>query len=240
MMDVIRLQELHYRWPGQTRDTLAIRELQVRQGEHLFIRGASGSGKTTLLNLLAGILVPASGKLTLLGKDLHGMGSSVRDRFRADHMGVIFQQFNLLPYLSVQENVQLPCHFSALRKQRAGDMQASTGRLLDHLGLDAGLRSRPVTELSVGQQQRVAVARALIGNPELIIADEPTSALDSDTRDGFLDLLFQEAEAQGSTIVFVSHDPHIASHFPQTVDLREVNGLPPHPSPTPRGRGNTP
>jgi putative ABC transport system ATP-binding protein len=223
MMDVIGLQELHYRWPGQAHDTLAITELHVRQGEHLFIRGASGSGKTTLLNLLAGILLPASGTLNILGQPVHTLGSSARDRFRADHMGVIFQQFNLLPYLSVLENVQLPCHFSARRKQRAGDMQATARRLLDHLGLDAGLCSRPVTELSVGQQQRVAVARALIGNPEIMIADEPTSALDMDTRDGFLDLLFQEAEAQGSTIVFVSHDPHIASHFPRVVDLREVN-----------------
>jgi putative ABC transport system ATP-binding protein len=222
-MNVIDLQNLHYRWKGQTRDTLAIASLQVRQGEHLFIRGASGSGKTTLLNLLAGILVPASGSLSILGQALHGMDNSARDRFRADHMGVIFQQFNLLPYLSVRENVQLPCHFSHRRKQQAGDMQATTNRLLEHLGLDAKLWERPVTDLSVGQQQRVAVARALIGSPELIIADEPTSALDTDTRDGFLDLLFNEAQAQGSTILFVSHDPHIASHFPCVVDLQELN-----------------
>ncbi|EIJ33613.1 ABC transporter ATP-binding protein [Thiothrix nivea] len=232
-MNVIQLRDLCYRWPGQTRDTLAIAELQVPQGEHLFIRGASGSGKTTLLNLLAGILIPASGSLAILGKDMGNMNGSARDRFRADHMGVIFQQFNLLPYLSVLENVQLPCHFSARRKQQAGDMQASANRLLDHLGLEEGLRHRSVTDLSVGQQQRVAVARALIGSPELLIADEPTSALDTDTRNGFLDLLFQEAEAQGSTIIFVSHDPHIASHFPRVVDLTEINT--PHPSPLPQG-----
>jgi putative ABC transport system ATP-binding protein len=222
-MNVIELQNLHYRWKGQSHDTLAIAELQVQQGEHLFIRGASGSGKTTLLNLLAGILVPASGSLSILGQALHSMDNSARDRFRADHMGVIFQQFNLLPYLSVRENVQLPCHFSHRRKQQAGDMQSTTNRLLEHLGLDAKLWERPVTDLSVGQQQRVAVARALIGSPELIIADEPTSALDTDTRDGFLDLLFKEAAAQGSTIVFVSHDPHITSHFPRVVDLADVN-----------------
>lgn len=222
-MEVIALQQLHYRWQGHTHDTLAINALQVRQGEHLFLRGASGSGKTTFLNVLAGILRPHSGNLVVLGQALQQLGNAARDRFRADHMGVIFQQFNLLPYLSVQENVQLPCHFSARRQQRAGDMQATTQRLLDHLGLDRVLWGRPVTGLSVGQQQRVAVARALIGSPELIIADEPTSALDTDTRDGFLDLLFQEASAQGSTIVFVSHDPHIAGHFPRVVDLAEVN-----------------
>lgn len=222
-MSVIELRSLHYRWRGQQHDTLAIAELDVRKGEHLFIRGASGSGKTTLLNLLAGILVPASGRLSILGQDMQAMNNSSRDRFRADHMGVIFQQFNLLPYLPVVENVQLPCHFSARRKQQAGDMRETANRLLDHLGLDDAMRRRSVTGLSVGQQQRVAVARALIGSPELIIADEPTSALDADTRDGFLKLLFQEAEAQGSTIVFVSHDPYIASHFPRVVDLKEIN-----------------
>ena len=226
-MNVIELHNLHYRWKGQTHDTLAIAELHVAAGEHLFIRGASGSGKTTFLNLLAGILHPASGSLNILGHALQSMNHSARDRFRADHMGVIFQQFNLLPYLSVRENVQLPCHFSTRRKQQAGDMQATTNRLLEHLGLDSKLWERPVTDLSVGQQQRVAVARALIGSPELLIADEPTSALDTDTRDGFLDLLFKEAAAQGSTIVFVSHDPHIASHFPRVVDLAEVNRPPP-------------
>jgi len=222
-MNVIELQNLHFRWRGQARDTLAIAELRVAQGEHLFIRGASGSGKTTLLNLLAGILVPDSGSLGVLGQGLTGLGSSARDRFRADHMGIIFQQFNLLPYLSVLENVLLPCHFSARRKAQAGDMRETAQRLLEHLGLDQASWQRPVTELSVGQQQRVAVARALIGKPELIIADEPTSALDTDTRDGFLGLLFAEAQAQGSTIVFVSHDPHIASHFHQVVDLQELN-----------------
>ena len=223
-MNVIELNNLRYRWQGQSQDTLAIAELQVAQGKHLFIRGASGSGKTTLLNLLAGILKPASGSLTLLGQALHNMNPAARDRFRADHMGVIFQQFNLLPYLSVRENVQLPCHFSARRKQRAGDVQGATERLLEHLGLDRSLWQRAVTELSVGQQQRVAVARALIGSPEILIADEPTSALDTDTRDGFLELLFREAQVQGSTIIFVSHDPHIASHFPRVVDLSSVNG----------------
>lgn len=222
-MSVIELHNLRYRWQGQSQDTLAIAELQVAQGEHLFIRGASGSGKTTLLNLLAGILKPASGSLILLGQALHNMNPAARDRFRADHMGVIFQQFNLLPYLSVRENVQLPCHFSARRKQRAGDVQGATERLLEHLGLDRSLWQRAVTELSVGQQQRVAVARALIGSPEILIADEPTSALDTDTRDGFLELLFREAQVQGSTIIFVSHDPHIASHFPRVVDLSSVN-----------------
>ena len=222
-MNIIELQDLQFRWRGQTRDTLNISVMRVRQGEHLFIRGASGSGKTTLLNLLAGILRPNNGRVAILGQVLEGKRSSARDRFRVDHMGIIFQQFNLLPYLSVVENVLLPCRFSSRRKQRAGDIKTTAYRLLEHLGLEHELFQRTVTDLSMGQQQRVAVARALIGSPELIIADEPTSALDTDARDGFLDLLFQEAEALGSTIIFVSHDPHIASHFPRTVDMQEVN-----------------
>ncbi len=222
-MNIIELQDLHFRWRGQSHDTLGIAELRVPQGEHLFIRGESGSGKTTLLNLIAGILKPNSGQLALLGQAVEGLGGSARDRFRADHLGIIFQQFNLLSYLSVVENVLLPCRFSLRRKQRAGNVRDTAGRLLDHLGLQADLFQRAVTDLSMGQQQRVAVARALMGSPELIIADEPTSALDTNTRDGFLDLLFQEAEALGSTIIFVSHDPHIADHFSRVVDLQEIN-----------------
>jgi len=119
--------------------------------------------------------------------------------------------------------VSLPCHFSNLRKDRAGDIKATASRLLEHLKLDKAFQQRPVTELSVGQQQRVAVARALIGKPEIIIADEPTSALDTNTRNDFLSLLFDEAEAQGSTILFVSHDPYIAERFPRVIELEEVN-----------------
>lgn len=222
-MNVIELRQLTYRWQGQTANTLDIPELSVRQGEHAFLRGESGSGKTTLLNLLAGILTLKQGELNLLEQPLHAMKATARDRFRANHMGVIFQQFNLLPYLSTLENVVLPCEFSTRRKQRAGDARVTAQQLLEHLKLDAALQAKPVTELSVGQQQRVAVARALIGQPEIILADEPTSALDTNTRDAFLKLLFDQADAQNSTVVFVSHDPYIAEHFPRVIELAEVN-----------------
>ena len=222
-MNVINLKGLTYRWKGQRKNTLEIAELSVSKGEHVFLRGESGSGKTTLLNLLAGIITPTQGELHLLEQPVHQMKPSQRDRFRADHMGVIFQQFNLLPYLSTLENVTLPCHFSALRKERAGNPNEQSVALLEHLKLDSELRSKPVTELSVGQQQRVAVARALIGQPEIILADEPTSALDTRTRDAFLKLLFDKADAQNGTVVFVSHDPYIAESFPRVIELSEVN-----------------
>jgi putative ABC transport system ATP-binding protein len=220
---IIHLQDVRFRWPEQDNDLLCIPELVVKQGEHLFIQGPSGSGKTTLLNLLTGINQPNSGSVKVLGAPLERLSHSRRDQFRADHLGVIFQQFNLLPYLSLLENVQLPCGFSPRKKENAGDIKATALRLLAHLNIPDSLLSQPVSKLSVGQQQRTAVARALIGSPEIVIADEPTSALDSDNRDRFLELLFRETEAQGSTLIFVSHDQYIAQQFLHVVDLTQIN-----------------
>ena len=197
---VVSIEELRFRWPGQQADTVAIDELRLEAGEHLFVRGSSGSGKTTLLNLLCGIHTPTSGEIRLLGKDLASLAPSRRDQFRADHIGVVFQQFNLLPYLTVLENVTLSCSFSSRKKQRAGEdvtVKESARQLLGDLNLTADLHGASVNKLSVGQQQRVAVARALIGGPEILIADEPTSALDADNRDRFMELLFRETEARG-------------------------------------------
>lgn len=220
---IIHLQDVHFRWPDQAADLLHIPELIVYKGENLFIQGPSGSGKTTLLNLLTGINVPNSGSVKVLGTALERLRSTQRDQFRADHLGVIFQQFNLLPYLSLLENVQLPCGFSRRKRAAAGDVDKTALRLLAHLSLSESLLRKPVAQLSVGQQQRTAVARALIGNPEIIIADEPTSALDSGNRDRFMELLFQETAEQGSTLIFVSHDTHIAQQFEHVIDLNEIN-----------------
>ncbi len=220
--EVISLRDVRFRWPGQQSDTVAIDELRLETGQHLFVRGASGSGKTTLLNLLCGIHKPSSGTVSLLGTDLATLSASRRDQFRADHIGVVFQQFNLLPYLTTLENVTLACSFSNRKKGRAAkaaDLKESARELLSALNLTPELHRAPVSKLSVGQQQRVAVARALIGGPEILIADEPTSALDADNRDRFMELLFQESEARGCTLVFVSHDPQIADHFERSIEL---------------------
>ncbi len=214
----IKLDHVVFSYPGQA-PVLNIDHLHVEEGERLFIRGPSGSGKSTLLNLLSGITTPTSGDVSLLGTRLSSLSGRKRDRFRADHLGVIFQQFNLVPYLSLQENVMLPCWFSEKRKQQAHNSKYCAETLLHQLGVPASLQRKPVTELSVGQQQRVAVARALIGHPEIIIADEPTSALDTDSRDDFLDLLLPLVEQQGSTLVFVSHDQSLASHFHRSYDI---------------------
>lgn len=219
---VVSLDRVRFRWPGQRSNTIDIEELHLEAGEHLFVRGSSGSGKTTLLNLLAGVHTPSEGEIRLLGTNLADLSASKRDQFRADHIGVVFQQFNLLPYLTTLENVTLACSFSARKRNRATkdvDVLSNARRLLDALNLDEELHGAPVNKLSVGQQQRVAVARALIGSPEILIADEPTSALDADNRDRFLGLLFDVASEQASTLIFVSHDPALADRFARTLEL---------------------
>jgi len=214
---LLSLRGLRYRWPGAAADTLAVDALDIDAGETVFVRGASGSGKSTLLSLLAGVLVAGPGHVRLLGHDLAALGTAARDRLRADHVGYIFQQFNLLPYLSVLDNVRLPCRFSARRAAQAAPGEAE--RLLAALGLDAALRTRPAAQLSVGQQQRVAAARALIGRPALVIADEPTSALDEDARAAFMALLLGCCAEAGSALVFVSHDARLAASFARRIEL---------------------
>jgi len=205
-----------------------IPELAISSGERVFIKGESGSGKTTLLGLIGGINLPDQGHIEILGKNISQLKQSQRDRFRADHIGFIFQLFNLIPYLSVIENITLACKFSKQRTKRAlmksASLEEEAHRLLSHLQLDDNnLLSKPVSALSVGQQQRVAAARALIGSPELIIADEPTSALDADTREHFLQLLLRECEHSGSTVLFVSHDSALENVFDRSIELRDVN-----------------
>ncbi len=215
----IQIADLDYRWPGQQQNLLSIPKWQVEAGQTVFLYGASGSGKSTLLNLLAGILLPQRGQVNLLSTDITQLSARHRDRFRANHIGIVFQQFNLVPYLSVEMNIALAAHFADSQPKKLGREQLMS--LLTPLSLDEAILQRKATALSVGQQQRVAVARALINRPQLIIADEPTSALDSDTRDGFIELLMQLAKAQGSTVVFVSHDRALASHFDMQIDMQQ-------------------
>ena len=177
-------------------------------------------------------LLPGEGKVSILGQDLTGLKGAARDRIRADHVGFIFQQFNLVPYLSVVDNVCLPCRYSRRRLTRAreadGSAEESAARLLSALGIDERLRLRKSTDLSVGQQQRVAAARALIGRPELIVADEPTSSLDAGRRSEFISLLLSECGRSNSTVVFVSHDASLATNFDVSIDLQVLNAAASH------------
>ena len=224
---LLQVSDLQFAWPGQPL-LLDIPAFSLQAGERLFLKGPSGSGKTTLLGLLGGVHQPQQGAITLLGQSLRQLSALRRDRFRADHTGYLFQQFNLLPYLSVLDNVTLPCRFSSLRRERAlrqqPDLNTAAEHLLRELGLsDATLHQRSAGALSIGQQQRVAAARALIGSPELVIADEPTSALDADSRDAFLKLLFDECAQMGSSLLFVSHDTSLATRFDRALSLAELN-----------------
>jgi len=225
---LIELSDLRFSWQGQTEAVLDIRQLHINRGEHVFIQGASGSGKSTLLNIIGGILTAQTGIVRVLGEDISRLSPTQCDRLRADHIGFIFQQFNLIPYLSILENVILPCRFSKIRSdksvQRSGSVEDEARYLLSHLYGDKGPDiHQKVTDLSVGQQQRVAAARALMGQPELVIADEPTSSLDFDTRQVFMDLLFNEVDSSDSTLLFVSHDPTLKELFHNHIDMKSIN-----------------
>jgi putative ABC transport system ATP-binding protein len=228
---IVEIRDLEFSYhsnlsnPGHP-PVLRIPELQIRKGEKVFIYGPSGTGKTTLLGLLAGVLSVKKGSIRLLGQDLAKMAPSERDRFRGNHIGYVFQMFNLIPYLNVRDNIMLSAQLNSVRQLRLekSTVRAEAERLAGELGLER-LLEKPVTELSVGQQQRVAVARAILGSPELIIADEPTSALDYDHREKFLQLLFKECTQTRSTVLFVSHDRQLEPLFDRCISLQEINRL---------------
>lgn len=221
----IHLSSVEFAW-AKAPQILSIDEFSIEKGERIFLLGPSGSGKSSLLGIIAGIFQADSGIVQVAGHSLTAMAARARDRLRADAMGVIFQQFNLVPYLTLVENVLLPCRFSAVRRHRVGasqdDRRHAAMALLGRLGLAAETASgRPVSALSVGQQQRVAAARALIGAPFLIIADEPTSALDTVNRDAFIDTLL--SEAGDAAVLFVSHDVSLAKHFDRQISMAQIN-----------------
>ncbi|CAM0118023.1 ATP-binding cassette domain-containing protein [Stenotrophomonas maltophilia] len=219
---VISLEDVQFGYG--TRLVLDIPRLWVEQGSSVLLRGISGGGKSTLLGLLAGVLLPGKGRVEVAGHALQDMGGAARDRFRADQLGVIFQQFNLLPFLTVRDNIALGLRFSRLRSARiSGPLDAEIARLLQALQLNPELMQRRAGTLSVGQQQRVAAARALIGRPTLLLADEPTSALDREAASAFLQLMSAQCQAAGTTVLVVSHDDSLQPLFDRTISLTEIN-----------------
>ena len=212
---LIEARDLSFCWPGADAPVLKQFSFSLAPGQRLFIEGPSGAGKSTLIGLVGGLLQPTAGELRVLNTPLATLPPGQRDRFRGDHIGFVFQLFNLLPYLTIEQNVLLPLTFSSARRARA--RADDLPELCRRLGIDE--LERPVSELSVGQQQRVAVARALIGKPELLVCDEPTSALDDENRDRFVQLLLEQCEATGAGLLFVSHDRALAEQFPQRLEL---------------------
>ena len=224
----ISLSNIDFCWGSVKNDfRIRVKDFQLEKNESGILVGPSGAGKSTLLSLLCGILRPQKGITQILGENIESLSDSERDRFRADHMGIIFQQFNLVPYLSAIDNVLLPLHFSPVRRQASGKIQSKTSaearRLLDALGITSKtLGMQKAATLSIGQQQRVAAARAFIGSPELIIADEPTSSLDEKNQTEFLEQLFKQKDETGASLLIVSHNKNIAKRFDRLIELEKI------------------
>jgi putative ABC transport system ATP-binding protein len=219
---VLELSDVSYRWPGRAGFALAVPHLRVAKGESVLLLGESGSGKSTLLSLICGTIVPDRGKVNIAGRNITMLSGGARDKYRAEHIGVIFQQFNLLPFGSVADNILLPLRFAPARRKGVHDPAAAAAALCTALGLPDNVLNAKATALSVGQQQRVAVARALIGQPPLIIADEPTSALDATSQAAFLDLLFAQTEAHETSLLMVSHDPRLGARFDRVINMEDI------------------
>lgn len=216
----VRLSDVGFVFEQGEEKVLDIPSWEVARSERVFLQGESGSGKSTLLSLLSGMFVPSSGQVSVLGTEVSSLSTRERDRFRAGNIGVVFQQFNLIPYLSVLDNILLAAQFVEVAGVSA---KTKAEELLIKVNLGLELHDRPAGQLSIGQQQRVAIVRALINSPELLLVDEPTSALDHRNRDAFLNLLTEILNESGCAMIFVSHDPDIGKHFDSKLTMLDLN-----------------
>ena len=220
--NIINIDSVRFYWSKKSNFKILIQNLEIKKGEKVLLLGESGSGKTTLLSLLCGFLNPLSGTISINGNEINKLSSKSKDEYRADNIGIIFQQFNLLPYAGVIDNILLPLYFSKIRSNSIINPQETAVQLCKQLRLPDDVINYKADSLSVGQQQRVAVARALIGNPSLIIADEPTSSIDSAAQQIFLDLMFEQIYKNESTLLMVSHDKSLSSRFDRLIDINEI------------------
>lgn len=216
---MISIRQLRFRYP-QSSFLLAIDDLTIGRGEKVAIIGPSGSGKTTLLNLLAGISVPDSGGLKIGEHDLTKMSESQRRNFRISRIGLVFQQFELIEYLNARDNILLP-YLINRSLTLTNEIRNEAVARADSMGLHDKLNRRP-QKLSQGEQQRVAICRALINRPEIILADEPTGNLDPANKRLILDILFEQASLNGQTLIVVTHDLGIISGFDRTIDFSQL------------------
>jgi len=219
---ILDLDDVRYRWPGRGAFQLNVPSLTLKRAETVLLLGQSGSGKSTLLSLICGTVSAASGRVYVNGTELSSLSAVQKDRFRAEQIGLIFQQFNLLPFASVLDNILLPLQFAPKRRARVDDVQSEALNLCAALDLPKDIARARAGTLSVGQQQRVAAARALIGAPPLIIADEPTSSLDASTQQTFLELLFTQSQANDTTLLMVSHDARLADQFDRVLHMEDI------------------
>lgn len=215
---VVSIQDLSFSYGNGNMPVLDIPQWSVNSGERVFLHGPSGTGKSTLLNLLVGILLPNAGNIDIMGTSINTLSGRQRDKWRAQHIGVVFQQFNLITYLNAIENIKLAAYFGG-----ANNASDQACELLNSLGIDKHLHNQPTSQLSIGQQQRVAIARALINQPALLVVDEPTSALDKRHCDTFMTLLLDQVTQHRTALVFVSHDLSLATAFSRVEALADIN-----------------
>ncbi len=220
----IELSNVSFHYPQHpNHPVLNIPSWSLPAGEQVFVHGPSGGGKSTLLNLLSGLLTASEGHVNILGQRLDQMSNRQRDRFRANHIGYVFQQFNLIPYLDAIDNIRLASQFSQRKKMALLDTEIK--QLLTTLNMAKKDWQTPARNLSIGQQQRIAIARALINKPQLLIADEPTSSLDQTNRDAFMTLLMSMIADHSITLLFVSHDMSLSDYFSRVEALSDINRL---------------
>jgi putative ABC transport system ATP-binding protein len=215
---MFELQDVSKSYPHRGKEVVALRPttLKLARGEFVAVVGPSGSGKTTLLSMIGGMLAPSSGKVWLDGTSVYDATVSERAQMRLRKIGFVFQTFNLVPYLSALENVQVPL---MLAHGSAANIEGRVRALLVRVGLETRMHHKP-SELSVGQQQRVALARTLVNDPDVILADEPTGNLDPETREHVLGFLASLA-AEGRTVIIVTHDPAAAKRAERVITLKD-------------------
>ena len=219
---IVKIESLRFQWSKNNNFKIFVPKLEVGRGKKVLFLGESGSGKTTLLSLICGFLEPLSGSISINDKIISNLTSTNKDAYRSDNIGIIFQQFNLLPYANVIDNIVLPLYFSKQRSKKVENKTNAAMTLCDQLRLPESILNQKASNLSVGQQQRVAVARALIGSPSIIVADEPTSSLDTEAQELFLDLMFDQISKNSSTLLMVSHDKSLTNYFDQVIDISEI------------------
>ncbi len=219
---IVKIESLRFQWSKNNNFKIFVPKLEVGRGKKVLFLGESGSGKTTLLSLICGFLEPLSGSISINDKIISDLTSTNKDAYRSDNIGIIFQQFNLLPYANVIDNIILPLYFSKQRSKKVENKINAAMDLCDQLRLPESILNQKASNLSVGQQQRVAVARALIGSPSIIVADEPTSSLDTEAQELFLDLMFDQISKNSSTLLMVSHDKSLTNYFDQVIDINEI------------------